>query len=266
MTRQPAVRAEFFSRYGPVALVTGASSGIGKSFAEQLAARGMDVVLVARRVNRLETLAAQLREAHGVQVTVCQIDLAEPDAAHRIMGLTSGLDVGLVVSNAGYGLKGEHSFHDPQAMSAMLMVNCNAPMLLTNGFIPRLRKRGKGGILLVSSVEALMGCPYSAAYAASKAFVKSLGEALWGELTPEGIDVSTICPGATDTEALGRHGIDPAKLPGVMSPDEVVRLALAGLRDGPVSISSEHYKATFDKLLSLPRRDALMSMAKSMKG
>ncbi len=155
---QPAP-TDFYGRYGPVALVTGASSGIGKSFAQALAARGMDLVLVARRVNRLETLAAQLRAAHGVQVTVCEVDLGDEDAVHRIMGATSALDVGLVISNAGYGLKGDHAAHDPQAMAAMLLVNCNAPMQLSNGFIPRLRKRGKGGILFVSSVEALMGCP-----------------------------------------------------------------------------------------------------------
>jgi uncharacterized protein len=256
---------EFKDRYGSVALVTGASSGIGKSFAEQLAARGLDLMLVARRVNRLESLAAQLHAAHGVRVTVCQLDLSEPGAAHRILALGSDLDVGLVVSNAGYGLKGDHAAHDSDAMLAMLMVNCNASMQLANGFIPRLRKRGKGGLLFVSSVEALMGCPYSAAYSASKAFVKSLGEALWGELDPEGIDVLTVCPGATDTEALGRHGIDPARLPHMMSPVEVVRLALDGLDKGPVLITSEHYKATFDKLLSMPRRDALTAMAKSMK-
>jgi uncharacterized protein len=257
---------DFAAQYGSTALVTGASSGIGKSFAVQLAAMGMNLVLVARRLNRLDSLAAQLRAEYRVQVTVCQIDLSEHDAVHRIMGLTGALDVGLIVSNAGYGLKGDHSAHDPRALAAMLQVNCNVPMQLTNGFMPRLRQRGKGGIILVSSVEALIGCPYSAAYSASKAFVKSLGEALWGELTPEGIDVLTICPGATDTEALSRHGIDPAKLPNVMSPDEVARLALSGIKNGPVLIASEHYKATFDKLLSLPRRDALMAMAKSMKG
>jgi uncharacterized protein len=256
---------DFTTRYGSVALITGASSGIGASFAQQLAARGMDLVLVARRVNRLETLAAQLRAAHGVQVTVCQADLSAADAAHRILGQSSALDVGLVVSNAGYGLRGDHSAHDPDALAAMLMVNCNAAMQLANGFIPRLRKRGKGGIVFVSSVEALIGCPYSAAYSACKAFVKNLGEALWGELSADGIDVLTICPGATDTEALSRHGIDPAKLPHVMSSDEVARLALDGLRNGPVLITSEHYKASFEKLLSMPRRDALTAMAKSMK-
>jgi hypothetical protein len=198
-------------------------------------------------------------------VTVCQIDLAEADAARQIADATESLDIGLLVSNAGFGLQGEHSTIDAKAMADMLLVNCNTPMQLTHSFIPRLRKRGRGGMILTSSVEALIGCPYSAAYSASKAFVKSLGEALWGELAPEGIDVLTICPGATDTEALGRHGIDPATLPNVMSPDEVARLALENLRGGPVLITSEHYKSMFDRLVSMPRRDALTAMAARMK-
>jgi short-subunit dehydrogenase len=198
-------------------------------------------------------------------VKVCAIDLAEASAAEQVADATASLDIGLLVSNAGFGVKGDHGANDPRAMTEMLMVNCHAAMQLTHRFIPRLRKRGTGGIILTSSVEALMGCPYSAAYSASKAFVKSLGEALWGELTLEGIDVLTICPGATDTEALGRHGIDPATLPHVMSSDAVARLALENLRGGPVLITSEHYQATFDRLLSMPRRDALTAMAARMK-
>jgi short-subunit dehydrogenase len=256
---------DFKNTYGPVALVTGASSGIGKSFAEQLAEIGLDLVLVARRAQRMESLAAHLQATHGVALKVCAIDLAEADAAGQIAHATASLDIGLLVSNAGFGLKGDHSANDPRAMAEMLMVNCNAPTQLAHRFIPRLRKRGKGGIILTSSVEALIGCPYSAAYSASKAFVKSLGEALWGELTPEGIDVLTICPGATDTEALGRHGIDPATLPNVMSPDAVARLALENMSRGPVLITSGHYQATFDRLLSMPRRDALKAMAARMK-
>ncbi len=256
---------DFVNRYGPVALITGASSGIGQSFAEQLAELGMDLVLVARRAPRLESLASHLQATQGVAVKVCAVDLAEPNAAEQIAEATAPLDIGLLISNAGFGLKGDHSVNDPRAMAQMLMVNCHAPMQLTHRFIPRLRARAKGGIVLTSSVEALIGCPYSAAYSASKAFVKSLGEALWGELTPDGIDVLTICPGATDTEALGRHGIDPATLPHVMSPDAVARLALDNLKSGPVLIASEHYKATFDGLLSMPRRDALTAMAARMK-
>jgi uncharacterized protein len=257
-------RNDFVDKYGPVALVTGASSGIGRSFAAALAARGLDLVLAARRVQRLEGLASRLAQQYGVQAKVCQVDLSLAGAAEQIIDATASLDVGLIVSNAGFGLKGAHAKNDIQAMTAMLMVNCNTPMLLAHGFIPRLRKRGKGGIIFTSSVEALIGCPFSSAYSASKAFVNGLGEGLWGELTPDGIDVLTICPGATDTEAARLQGIDPATLRNVMAPDEVAALALNNLKSGPVYICSEHYRAVFERLLAMPRRDALTAMARSM--
>ena len=256
---------EFKDRYGPAALVTGASSGIGQAFAEMLAAKGMDLVLVARRVDRLEALAARLTKQHGVQAKVCQIDLAAPEAAQQMLDATAALDVGLVVSNAGFGLKGEHAANDPRVMTEMLMVNCNVPMQLAHGFIPRLRKRGKGGIIFTSSIEGLMGCPYSTAYSSSKALVNALGEGLWAELQPEGIDVLTLCPGATESEAAGKQGIDIKTLHNVMPADEVARLTLDNIQNGPTFFSSEVYKASFDKLLSLPRRQALMAMAQGMK-
>jgi short-subunit dehydrogenase len=257
--------SDFRERYGPVALVTGASSGIGLAFAECLAARQFDLVLVARRRDRLEGLAARLTAAHGVRVDVRQIDLARPTAAQEMLDATAALDVGLVVSNAGFGLKGEHAGNDPHAMAEMLMVNCNVPLQLAHGFIPRLRARGRGGLILVSSVEGLIGCPYSAAYAATKALVKSLGEALWAELRPDGIDVLTLCPGATESEAAANQGVDISTLRNVMSAAEVARLTLDTIADGPTFISSDHYRATFDHLLSMPRRDALVAMAASMK-
>jgi hypothetical protein len=139
------------------------------------------------------------------------------------------------------------------------------PPVLARGFIPRLRRRGRGGIIFTSSVEALIGCPYSAAYSASKAFVNGLGEGLWGELTPQGIDVLTLCPGATDTEAPGLQGIDNKTLQNVMSPYEVAKLALENISNGPVYLCSDHYRAVFNRLLAMPRRDALTAMAKSMK-
>ena len=255
----------FKDRYGPVAIVTGASSGIGKAFAEALAAIGLDLVLIARRKQRLEELASNLAKEHSVRAKTCQVDLAERTAADQILDLTNGIDVGLIVSNAGFGMKGEHANNNPQSMTEMLMVNCNIPMQLARGFIPRLRKRGKGGILFTSSIEALMGCPYSAAYSASKALVNALGEALWAELQPEGIDVLTLCPGATESEAASKQGIDITKLHDVMRAEDVARLALENMQHGPVFFSSAHYKAMFDKLLSLPRPQALAAMAKSMK-
>jgi short-subunit dehydrogenase len=258
-------RQEFIDRYGPVALVTGASSGIGKSFAELLAAMGLDLFIVARRSRRLDELAARLQSAHAVTVTVLQTDLAQVAAAQAIVDAAAHLDIGLLICNAGFGLKGPFDNGDPQALADMLMVNCNAPMILARGFIPRLRARRKGGIIFTSSVEGLIGVPFSAAYAATKSFLNSLGEGLWGELTPEGIDVLTLCPGATDTEAPGLQGIDTKTLANVMSPDEVAARTLDNISNGPVYIASDHYKGTFDRLLAMPRRDALVAMAKSLR-
>ena len=256
---------DFKTRYGPVALVTGASSGIGRAFAEALAAKGLDLVLVARRIDRLDELAARLAAEHGVKAHTLRIDLALPDAPQRILADTAALDVGLLVSNAGFSLKGDHAGNDSTIMAEMLMVNCHVPLQLTRGFIPRLRQRGRGGIILTSSVEGLMGCPYSAAYAATKALVKSLGEGLWGELQPDGIDVLTLCPGATESEAAAKSGLDLTKLQNVMKAEEVVSLTLDNLRNGPTFISSAHYQAMFDRLLALPRRDALTAMAEGMR-
>jgi short-subunit dehydrogenase len=256
---------DFKDRYGPVALVTGASSGIGKAFAEVLAARGLDLVLVARRLDRLEELAAKLAKEHGIRARACQVDLVDPTAAQQMLDLTGSLDVGLVVSNAGFGMKGEHASNDPRAMADMLAVNCNVPMQLSHGFIPRLRRRGKGGIIFTSSVEGLIGCPYSVAYSSTKALVNALGEGLWAELNPEGIDILALCPGATESEAAGKQGIDISTLRNVMPAGDVARLALDNIRNGPVFVSSDHYRASFDKLLSMPRRDALTAMARGMK-
>jgi short-subunit dehydrogenase len=256
---------DFQERYGPFALVTGASSGIGKAFAEELAAKGMNLVLVARRIERLDELAAQLHSAHGVQVQTSQIDLAQPDSSTRMLAVTACVDVGLVISNAGFSMKGDHADNNPDVMTEMLMVNCQVPLQLTRGFIPRLRARGKGGILLTSSVEGLIGCPYSTAYSATKALVKALGEGLWAELQPDGIDVLTLCPGATQSEAAARSGLDLSKMQNVMKAQTVAQLALDNIRNGPTFISSDHYRATFDRLLAMPRRDALLAMAAGMK-
>src|SRR5271165_1844883 len=152
---------DFKKHYGPVALVTGASSGIGTAFAELLAGKGLDLVLVARRVQRLDDLASRFEKRYGVEVKVCVTDLTEVAAAQHLLDATSSLDIGLVISNAGFGFKGGYASCDPRVMADMLMVNCNTPMQLAHGFIPRLRKRGKGGIVFTSSVEALIGCPYS---------------------------------------------------------------------------------------------------------
>lgn len=256
----------FAQQFGPWAMVTGASSGIGEGFAEELAARGLNLVLAARRTDRLAGLAARLETEHAIATRVCESDLADPLAPARLLDACADTDLGLVVSNAGFGLKGPHEANDPAAMTDMLMVNCNAALQLAHGAIPRLRGRGRGGLIMVSSIEGLMGCPYSTAYSASKALVVALGEGLWGELAGSGVDILTVCPGATESEAAAKQGIDIARLAHVMKAREVAALSLDALgREGPTFFPSTHYKANFDKLLALPRRQALELMAEGMR-
>lgn len=253
--------AEFRERYGPVALVTGASSGIGLAIAEELAARGFDLVLTARRTDRLEAIAQRLLSKQGVRTTVIGADLAEPAAPARLLAETEGCDIGLVVSNAGINLKGLFETEDASAMARMLTVNCHAPMQLAHGFLPRLKARGRGGIVFTASVEGLIGCPYSTAYAASKAFVVALGEGLWGECLGTGVDVLTLCPGATESEATA--GIEGLR--NLQTAAEVARLTLDNLQNGPTFIPNEHYRQMFYNLRQMPRREALAGMARSMK-
>lgn len=257
--------SEFHDTYGPVALVTGASSGIGVAFAEELAERGFDLVLAARRMDRLEALKARLEGDHGVAVRVMESDLTRPDAATDLLTATTDLDIGLVVSNAGFGAKGWYEKIDSSVIADMLMVNCHAQMQLAHGFLPRLKARGKGALVLTSSVEGLMGGPFSTAYAATKALVVALGEGLWGETQGTGIDVLTLTPGATESEAAAKQGFDPSKMQNVQSARDCARLTLDHIADGPTFCPNEHYRALFEKMLAMPRKQALLAMAQGMR-
>jgi short-subunit dehydrogenase len=256
---------EFRLKYGPVALVTGASSGIGWAFAEALARRGFDLVLTARRVDRLEALAARLAQNHGVKTRIVGADLTDLTAPAKILDATDDLDVGLVVSNAGFNMKGAHETKSASSLTKLLMVNCHAPMHLAHGFIPRLKARGKGGIIFTSSVEGFIGNPYSTAYSASKALVNALGEGLWAELAGTGVDVLTLCPGATESEATTQRGPGGRVMQDLQPADEVARLGLDNIANGPTLIPREDYKAMYDRLLAQPRREALMTMAEGVR-
>ncbi len=251
-------------RYGPAALVTGASSGIGEQFAVLLAEAGLDLVLAARREERLQSLAERLRSEHGVQVTVCPIDLSEPDGAEQLLAQLEEQDIGLVINNAGFGLKG--MFHEnPQgAVDRLLTLNCRTPLRLCHHFIPRLLARGRGGLLFTASVEGFIGYPYSAPYSASKSLQRAFCEALWGELKPLGIDVLALCPGATDTEALDGQGIDKTQLQ-LMPARQAAEIGLEHLGDGPWVIAGEDNQGMVESLQSMPRKEALEVMAQNMK-
>ena len=265
MSEQDSPILSRFSLAGRVALVTGASSGLGAGFAVALAQAGADVVLAARRADKLADISRQVRELGRAALAV-ETDVTDPDAcqaaAQAAIERFGRLDA--LINNAGLGTAVPALRETPEQFREVIEVNLLGAYWMAQA-AARVMAPGSS-IVNVASVLALMkSYNPQAAYSASKAFVRNLGEALWGELAPEGIDVLAICPGATDTEALGRHGIDPATLPNVMSPGAGAQLALDNLSRGPVLITSEHYQATFDRLLSMPRRDALAAMAARMK-
>jgi short-subunit dehydrogenase len=230
-------RTRFLDRYGPWAVVTGASSGIGEEFARQLATRGFQLVVAARREARLARLAEELAEEHGTEVRPCPVDLGAEAGRRALADSTGDLDVGLLISNAGFGLKGTFLELDLARQLAMLEVNCVASVELAHGFGKRLVARGRGGMIFTSSTAAFQGTPFSSAYAATKGFLLQLAEGLWYELRPHGVDVLALCPGPVDTEGPRRTGVDPDKVPvRMMETGPVVRAALKGLGRRPVVI------------------------------
>jgi len=252
-------------KYGPWALITGASSGIGEQFARQLARAGFDLLLVARREDRLRDLRAELGQRRRHEVELVVADLADPGAVDQVVAAASRHDLGLVVSNAGFGLKGPFESHDRTRLEAMLNVNALTPLLLAHALLPRLlRARATGGIIFTGSQEGEAPFPWSSAYAATKAFVHSLGMGLHGELAGTGIDVLVLAPGATDTEALGLQGFDPATLPGVMPPAEVARQALRELGRTPLHIPGAENRKFVTQLRRMPRRRQIEFNASNM--
>lgn len=221
--------SHFRQTYGEWAVVTGASSGIGRAFAEQLAEMKFNLVLIARREERLIQIAKELTTKHNVEVRTLSLDLNIADSISIIERKTADIDVGLLVNNAGFALTGEFLKGNASQQLSMLNVNCVTPLLLTHLFGNRMKHRGRGGIITISSASAYLPIPNWAVYAASKAFVLHFSEALWYELRDTGVDVLAVCPGATKTEFSDVANVE---MNGI-APEDVVCSALKHLAKRP---------------------------------
>ena len=249
-------RDQFAERYGPWAIVTGASSGLGEGFAHALAARGVRSVLVARRADELERVALDIEHDHGLESLVVPLDLADRRFIGELVTAVVGKEIALVVGNAGYNPAGTFGERDRADLERVLDVNARANLLLADAFLPRLTERRRGGLILVASVEGYFGVPYSTTYAASKAFVLSLAEGLWGEVRRSGVDVLGLVPGPIDTSLFRSRGV---KAPAI-SPRVAAERALDHLGAGPSYVPAALDRWTFRVFRALPRPTAVRLM------
>jgi short-subunit dehydrogenase len=249
--------------YGPWALITGASDGIGKALAEQIAAAGINVALVARNEVRLRALAADLEGRHGIETAVLAADLTDSDAVAQVETSTSGLDIGLVVLAAGFGTTGtflETSLADEMALIA---VNIAAVSRLSHTFAGRLAGRGGGGLVLFGSIVGWQGVPGQANYAASKAYVQSLAEGLHDDLEPHGVNVLSVAPGPVASGFGARAGL---AMTGATAPETVATATLTALGRRRTVIPGARGKFLTSALRPLPRRVRSLILGRVIAG
>lgn len=254
----------FTTTYGPWALVAGASEGLGAAYARALAARGLDVVLLARRTAEVEALAAELSAKHGVRTRPVTLDLAAPDLEARLGALTAELEIGLCVYNAAYSLIGRFVDQPLAEKLRVVDVNCRGPLVVVDQLGRAMAERGRGGLILVSSLAGRQGSPYVATYAASKAFELVLAEALFVELGERGVHVLAVCAGATRTPGYTRSA--PRTRPPLMEPEAVVAASLAALGRHPSMVPGfVNRLAAWTLGTLLPRRAAVGIMGNTTR-
>jgi uncharacterized protein len=239
-------------KYGDWALVTGASSGIGRSFAQSLASAGMDVILVARRQQRLQELAQELEQQHNVKTLNLPLDLTSENFLPVLVEKVADRQVGLLVNNAGFGYRGFFAENDAQREADMVRLHCLAPIQLTHHFIRPMVERQKGAVIFVGSIVGLNPVPFDATYSATKAFNMFMGEALWYEMRRRHIDVLALAPGGTKTELSDRINQMSSFI--AAQPEAVVKTAMRALGKKPYVVHGLPNKLWAQTSKILPER------------
>lgn len=249
------------TKYGPWAVVTGASSGIGREIASMLAEAGLNLVLVARRRGVLERMAGDLGPRHGIEARVVTADMALEAGIGTVEAAARDLDVGMLVAAAGFGTSGPFLESSLETELEMLDVNCRAPLRMSLHFGRRFAGRGRGGIVLMSSLVGFQGTPNAAHYAATKAYVQTLAEALHTELAPLGVDVLASAPGPTNSGFASRAGM---RMGAALEPADVARGTLEALGRTATVLPGPLTKLLTYSLALLPRRARVGIMGRVM--
>ncbi len=254
-------QTDFAERYGPWAIIAGGSEGIGSALAERLAAQGFNLLLVARKPVPLDAASADLRKRYATEVRTLSLDLTTAEAAVKVIDAVAGCAVGLVIYNAGADSNFECFVDRPlEESERMVMLNVMTPMRLARHFAQAMVKRGKGGIVLCSSLAGVAGRPKNAVYSATKAFVNVLAEVLWFELGKQEIDVLAAILPTVRTPAMERLGIDFNGPNGAADSDDIADEILAQIKNGPALHAGGFHQRAMH-LRALPRDQAVCTMA-----
>jgi len=256
---------QFRRKYGRWAVIAGASEGLGASLADQLAARGLDLLLIARNEPLLNDVAASIAARYGVSVRPVAFDLTDPQLSARVAAETEDLEVGLVVYNAG-ATKDVRPLVDGSLEDSLALVKlaCAGPLALLHSFAPAMRERGRGGVVVVGSGACLAGTANLAVYSAVKMFNVNLAEGLWAELREHGVDVCCPVLGSVYTPALKRTGVtyDPER---DLLPNEAAQEIIENIRNGPVHFVGDTVRASAARMWPVGRTAAVEAMSASTR-
>jgi short-subunit dehydrogenase len=256
-------KQRFKSTYGPCAVVTGATSGIGLELARLIASAGLDLVLCARSKSRLAEISDELRREHGIKVTTFSVDLSVEQGLHELISLTDPMQISLFVHSAGFGTSDAFVRGAIAEEVNMLRLNCESAVVLTHHYARRFLAQGKGGVILMSSLVAFQGVPYAAHYAATKAYIQSLAEGLARELAGTGVHVLAAAPGPVDSGFGARANM---RMSGALRPSQVAVPILKALGRRTTVLPGLLTKVLVYSLRTVPRWAKVRIMEKVMGG